>query len=272
MEPSARSLLDVHAHRPWPIPDRPWLMRQSWHDVLFAHWPVDASQLIPKIPPGIELDRHQGRAWIGIVPFYMTNVALRATPAVPGLSAFAELNVRTYVRVGDKPGVYFFSLDAASALAVFGSLLSFSGVIVIVSRGNLAALRQFELNSGDMPWKDLGLAPAKGQAVTFLLGGRLWLSRDLDLWVEPGTAFHARSRGQRPIYNPMSNTGTMVAAHDGGSGSTRRSSWPWPPASACSWSTARRSSRAWARGTTPRRRRCCRSSARCTRPAFPPTR
>jgi hypothetical protein len=79
----------------------------------------------------------------------------------------------------------------------------------------LAAFRVFELNGTDMPWKDIDLKLAKGQSVTFLLGGRVWVSREADLWAEPGNAFHVRSRGVRPIYNPMSNTGTMVAAHDG---------------------------------------------------------
>jgi hypothetical protein len=79
----------------------------------------------------------------------------------------------------------------------------------------LAAFRVFELNGTDMPWKDIDLKLAKGQSVTFLLGGRVGLSREADLWAEPGNAFHVRSRGVRPIYNPMSNTGTMVAAHDG---------------------------------------------------------
>lgn len=73
----------------------------------------------------------------------------------------------------------------------------------------------FELGSTDMPWKGIDLKVAKGQQVTFLLGGRVWLSRDADLWAEPGAAFHARSIGKRPIYNPMSNTGMMTAAHDG---------------------------------------------------------
>jgi uncharacterized protein YqjF (DUF2071 family) len=48
----------------------------------------------------------------------MTNVAPRGVPSLPWVSAFPELNVRTYVRVGDKPGVYFFSLDAGNPLAV----------------------------------------------------------------------------------------------------------------------------------------------------------
>jgi uncharacterized protein YqjF (DUF2071 family) len=93
-------------------------MTQTWHDLLFAHWPVPPRAIAAMIPPEFELDLFDGRAWIGVVPFYMTNVAPRGAPALPWLSEFAELNLRTYVRVRDKPGVYFFSLDAASRLAV----------------------------------------------------------------------------------------------------------------------------------------------------------
>ena len=111
-------IVEQVAHRPWPMPEAPWLMTQSWHDLLFAHWPVDARALRERIPPGLELDLFEGQAWLGVVPFDMTNVAPRFVPAVPGISAFPELNVRTYVTVGGKAGVYFFSLDAESALAV----------------------------------------------------------------------------------------------------------------------------------------------------------
>jgi uncharacterized protein YqjF (DUF2071 family) len=93
-------------------------MTQSWHNLLFAHWPIDAAQLRTKVPRGMEIDLHEGQAWIGVVPFRMTNVAPRFVPALPWVSEFAELNVRTYVRVGGRPGVYFFSLDAESVLAV----------------------------------------------------------------------------------------------------------------------------------------------------------
>jgi uncharacterized protein len=112
------AILTNAAHRPWPIPGRSWVMTQTWHDLLFAHWPVPAESLARLIPSPFELDLFEGRAWLGIVPFVMTNVAPRGVPALPGLSSFPELNVRTYVRVGGRPGVYFFSLDAASVLAV----------------------------------------------------------------------------------------------------------------------------------------------------------
>jgi hypothetical protein len=111
-------ILNVTHHRPWPMPQKAWIMTQSWHDLLFAHWPVDARALQEKLPAGLPLDVHDGQAWVGIVPFHMTNVAPRGVPSMPFVSAFPELNVRTYVTLHGKPGVFFFSLDAASSLAV----------------------------------------------------------------------------------------------------------------------------------------------------------
>jgi uncharacterized protein YqjF (DUF2071 family) len=108
------------AHRPWPMPRGPWLMTQTWSDLLFAHWPVAPRTLATHVPPRFTLDLFDGTAWIGIVPFQMSNVGIRG---VPWASAFPELNVRTYVRVGGRAGVYFFSLDAASAMAVAAARL-----------------------------------------------------------------------------------------------------------------------------------------------------
>ncbi|HET9830827.1 MAG TPA: DUF2071 domain-containing protein [Vicinamibacterales bacterium] len=111
-------ILKHTAHRPWPMPNGPWVMTQTWCDLLFAHWPVSASALRARIPPEFTLDLFDGSAWLGIVAFHMTNVAPRGVPALPWVSEFPELNVRTYVRVADEPGIFFFSLDAGSALAV----------------------------------------------------------------------------------------------------------------------------------------------------------
>jgi len=112
------SIVESTGHRPWPMPRGSWLMTQSWHDLLFAHWRVDLSDLRRAVPSAFELDLFDGSAWLSVVPFYMTNVGLRLTPTLPWISRFLELNVRTYVRVGDRPGVYFFSLDAARSVAV----------------------------------------------------------------------------------------------------------------------------------------------------------
>jgi len=93
-------------------------MAMRWHDLLFAHWPVDPDAIRKTLPAGLELDLFDAKACVGVIPFRMSGVRARATPALPRLSAFCELNVRTYVRVLEKPGVYFYSLDAASRLAV----------------------------------------------------------------------------------------------------------------------------------------------------------
>ncbi|HYL82957.1 MAG TPA: DUF2071 domain-containing protein [Candidatus Angelobacter sp.] len=93
-------------------------MAQTWHDLLFAHWPVETSQLRACIPQSLEIDTFNAQAWIAVVPFRMTGIRLRGTPAVPWLSAFPELNVRTYVTYEGKPGVWFFSLDADNPVAV----------------------------------------------------------------------------------------------------------------------------------------------------------
>lgn len=90
----------------------------SWRDLLFAHWPLAPETLLPHLPPGLALDTHDGAAWVSVVPFGMHEVAPRSTPALPWVSTFLELNVRTYVTVDDKPGVWFFSLDASNPLAV----------------------------------------------------------------------------------------------------------------------------------------------------------
>ncbi len=89
-----------------------------WHDLLFAHWPIAPDVLRARIPAGLELDTFNGWAWLGIVPFRMSGIRPRCMPSIPGLSAFPELNVRTYVTADSKPGVWFFTLDATSRLAV----------------------------------------------------------------------------------------------------------------------------------------------------------
>jgi hypothetical protein len=101
-------------------------MTQSWHDLLFAHWRVNERVLRPLIPDAFDIDRFDGSAWVGVVPFTMSHVVARGTPALPWLSAFPELNVRTYVSPRDgKRGVFFFSLDAARLPAVLAARAMF---------------------------------------------------------------------------------------------------------------------------------------------------
>jgi uncharacterized protein len=113
----AASLEDL-SHRPWPPPTRAWTMGQTWEDLLFAHWRLPAEVLRQRIPEGLELDEYDGSAWIGVTPFRLTNLRFRGLLPLPLASSFLELNVRTYVTANGKPGIWFFSLDAASAVAV----------------------------------------------------------------------------------------------------------------------------------------------------------
>jgi uncharacterized protein YqjF (DUF2071 family) len=92
---------------------------QRWRDLAFLHWPVDAGAVAALLPPGLDVDTWDGAAWVGVVPFAMRDVSPWWSPSVPGISNFLELNVRTYVHQGGRaPGVWFFSLDAAKAIAV----------------------------------------------------------------------------------------------------------------------------------------------------------
>lgn len=112
------TILQTTTHRTYPLPTGPWVMTQIWHELLFAHYPISPALLRPLIPSLLEIDTFEHEAWVGIVPFHMSHVRPRGIPAVYGLSAFPELNVRTYVKHGEKPGVYFFSLDAGNPIAV----------------------------------------------------------------------------------------------------------------------------------------------------------
>jgi len=124
----AVDILQQTLHRPWPLPARPWMMYQRWHDLLFAHWALPAERVRPLVPRELDLDLFEGKAWIGVIPFWMSHVRFRGLPPIPSATTFPELNVRTYVRCpqqADQPGVYFFSLDAASLLAVLGARAGF---------------------------------------------------------------------------------------------------------------------------------------------------
>jgi hypothetical protein len=96
-------------------------MKQHWHDLLFAHWPIPPEKLRLLVPQQLELDLLEGSAWVAVTPFWIGGSRGRFLPPLPFLYKFCELNVRTYVRYQGIPGVYFFSLDAASLPAVVGA-------------------------------------------------------------------------------------------------------------------------------------------------------
>jgi uncharacterized protein len=108
-------------------PMRGWpLMFQEWHHLLFLHWAIHPGVVQETLPQGLEVDVFEGKAWLGVVPFFMQRVRPYGLPAFPFLSNFLELNFRTYVRDRHgRPGIWFYSLDANQPLAVWGARLSF---------------------------------------------------------------------------------------------------------------------------------------------------
>jgi uncharacterized protein YqjF (DUF2071 family) len=129
LEQRPAEVLEETAHRPFPLPDRAWTMTQNWNDLLFAHWPVAPASMAALIPPGLDVDLFDGYAWVGVVPFWMDGIRHRIpsihdrSVAIPMVETFPELNLRTYVRsrLTGRAGVFFFSLDAGSLLAVIGA-------------------------------------------------------------------------------------------------------------------------------------------------------
>ena len=108
-------------HRPWPLPEGEWTWRQSWCDLLFAHWPIPVSAIRHLVPSSLKIQEFEGTSWIGVVPFRMAGVMRRPLPDLPYFSAFPEINVRLYVEAEGKPGVWFLSLEAANLAAVIGA-------------------------------------------------------------------------------------------------------------------------------------------------------
>ena len=118
-------ILEDVSHREWPLPTNPWVLKQSWNDLLFTHWPVARDRLRELVPSFLEIDTFDNEAWLAVTPFRLTDLSPRGMPAMPWISAFNEINVRTYVVCQGVPGVYFFSLDADSAIAVGGASTMF---------------------------------------------------------------------------------------------------------------------------------------------------
>ena len=186
-----------------------FVLSMQWRDLLFAHWPVSAAALRATLPAGLELDLHDGQAWVGVVPFRMTSVG------VPG-NSFAELNVRTYVVRDGRPGVWFYSLDAASPLAVRLARrffhLNYCDAAMSVSRaGDAIQYSSRRTHRGMAPAElDVRYAPVGAPAVA--------IPGSLDYWLMERYCLYAAHGGR--IYR----------------GGIRHSPWPLQPAEA-EWRT-----------------------------------
>jgi uncharacterized protein YqjF (DUF2071 family) len=153
-----RPPFDRVAHRPFPPPSGAWIGRQQWHDLLFAHWPVAASLVRPLVPSALRIDEFEGTSWISLVPFLMKDVMLRGIPAIPGLSAFPEMNLRLYVEYQGQPGIWFVSLDASNLAAVwtarrFARLPYFHASMRVRSQDNRVIYESARLKGADVVFR-----------------------------------------------------------------------------------------------------------------------
>ena len=194
-------ILKMTEHRNYPLPRGPWVMRQTWRNLLFAHWPVPPQAMRALVPQALELDTYGGQAWIGVVPFAMSNVHPRGLPSVPWLSAFPELNVRTYVRMQEKgiakPGVYFFSLDAGNPVAV-----ALAREFFLLPYYN-AKMYTWARSDGWIEYRSHrthGGAPGANFGGSYRPTERVYLSRpgDLDNWLTERYALYTVDANGRP--------------------------------------------------------------------------
>lgn len=219
--PNTLNALD---YRPYPPPHTPFVMHQTWQDLLFAHWRVPAQELSRVVPPSLPLDTFDGSAWVAVVPFRMSAVRPRFLPPVPWLSTFPELNVRTYVALDGEPGVYFFSLDAANPAAVriarkFFHLPYFDAEMACEHHGEGISYTSHRTHRGAPP-ADLkvryrptgGIFTAERGSLEYFLTARYCLyTAEANGQVARGEIHHAPWRLQRAEAELVLNT--MTAAH-----------------------------------------------------------
>jgi uncharacterized protein YqjF (DUF2071 family) len=111
-------LLKDVSHRPYGLPHRRWQYYQEWNEVLFLHWAVPVESLRKLVPKDLEIDTFNGIAYISLVPFSMKNIRPRFLPAIPLVSDFHEINIRTYVSKQDRHGVFFLKIEAENIISV----------------------------------------------------------------------------------------------------------------------------------------------------------
>lgn len=167
-----------------------WIMTQTWRELLFLHWPVDPLKIRKYIPDELELDLYDNRAWIGIVLFKARGTRPRFMPPIPGSANFLEVNVRTYVKYKNKTGVYFFSLDANSKMAVeiasLGGFLPYRRARMSFNKNKGQIIFRSETMEKEGPQEKIALRYRilKQPAVSTEL--EKWLTERYCLWTKPG--------------------------------------------------------------------------------------
>ncbi|EOQ96880.1 hypothetical protein LEP1GSC195_3707 [Leptospira wolbachii serovar Codice str. CDC] len=125
MKKEIEDILTYTEHRPWKIPNQKWFWYQEWNGVIFLHYQIEEKILRGLVPSSLELDSFDGSYWISVVAFSMNEIHTRHTFPIQYLSNFYEVNLRTYVKSNNKPGVYFLSIEAEKLIpTLLANLLS----------------------------------------------------------------------------------------------------------------------------------------------------
>lgn len=155
------------------------IMHQDWGKLLFMHWRMDEKHLRSLIPERLQIDTFDGSAWIAVTPFTMWDIRAFPPylPPVPGLSSMHELNVRTYVHLDGVPGVWFFSLDANSAVAVmtaraFFHLPYFNAEMSLKEKGK-TIIYSSRRTDGDAPRAEFNATWNAGETIPYSHPGSL---------------------------------------------------------------------------------------------------
>ncbi|WP_338778383.1 DUF2071 domain-containing protein [Metabacillus sp. FJAT-52054] len=167
-----------------------WIMKQTWRNLLFVHWPVDPAWLQERLPHSLTADVFEGQAWIGLVPFEMDDIRFRGFPSIPRLSNLLELNIRTYVTCSSNPGVYFFSLDASSLIGVkvarsFFHLPYYRAKMMAEKEGKRTQFTSERLHKGAPSAKlHIEYGPASSEVIMKPSALDLWLTERYCLFTE----------------------------------------------------------------------------------------
>jgi uncharacterized protein YqjF (DUF2071 family) len=205
----------------------PPLMRQTWRNLLFAHWPVPPALLRPYLPARLEVDTFEGQAWLGVVPFTMSGIRPLGLPAVPGLSRLHELNVRTYATLNGMPGVWFLSLDATNALGVWAARTFFHLPYLH------ADIKMTEYNAGTLDYvarrTHAGMPPATFQAS--------WTPHETLPLARPGTLPHFLTERYR-LYTAGPDLRQGLSGNQLWQGTLRHAPWQLRTAEVHQWKSS----------------------------------
>lgn len=112
-----KEILNITKHRPWELNSANWKYYQEWNNAIFLHWEVDLIKLQKLVPEELEIDLFDGKPWVSLVAFTMEKIRPKNLPAFSPISDFHEINIRTYVRKGNKTGVYFLSIEGGTLVS-----------------------------------------------------------------------------------------------------------------------------------------------------------